>query len=373
MAGKPKSSAAPAETKIRASSPTGSAAASITAVGALAVAALNTKNMKSDVRKAKAISKVSDSVANKFGASDETKRSIKDAVLSGGKNKSAVLKLGLAGIDKAFGSNLTGVANLGKDLFDLFDSSSDVIVTPPKIHSWSSLRHIRQRGDPLLSFDWRVLLPTAYTPEVAAEAWAVSNRIVNFYVEDVNITPRSINPEQVFRRGTYVNYPGWMDTGSLSLTFYEDNRMLVTRYLENWQRAIRGDNGLYGNPKDYKHDIAVYCLDTNFGVAGNFIAKRCWPTSRQGIALQSATSDPVKLTVDFATDGVIFIPNESWAAYRKDLSAASETGASGFFNLKSDNFLLNMMLQSVNKKGNRSEIGQKLATASEAVKNFKKR
>ena len=81
------------------------------------------------------------------------------------------------------------------------------------------------RNDPLLSFDWSVVLPFSSD--------------INNYVEDITCSTWQWTTEtSAFRGGLTQYYPGKMDTTSLALTLYEDNQGTATKYVQDWLARV---------------------------------------------------------------------------------------------------------------------------------------
>lgn len=329
------------KTIIQAISPTSQGAkAGASAVGALAAIGkvlYNTRKENSDVRKAKGIDLGVKVVGNAVGLSGKSTANIANLIKSGGSDKNAAKGLALSALDRISGKNISGLVDAvsGSDVFDALDRKKEpkyvppgqvlkgIIPSDPHAADLDAAKHIvsmsnattpnsmlvkmANRLDPLFSLDWRVTLPAF--DKFGFQSSEISEDTFQWYVEEVNITPRNIAQESVFRRGSQVHYPGWIDTGSLSIVFYEDNRMNAYRYIEKWQSKIRNpQTGLYYLPSSYKFPILIDCLDVYGNVIGSLRALGCWPTTRQALPLQSASSDPVKLSIDFSTDGVEFVP-----------------------------------------------------------------
>lgn len=361
----PTSNSAPS-TGAKADSQTGSGAAGLVlgAAVALAAAGANTKNKPASLIKAKAIDFGVGAVAGSLGAGDKTQRNIKDLVVSGGKSKSAQIGLGLGLLDKLTGQNLTGIYDLfaNKDLVDILNAPTEPKVVPigTALTFDSKITKMRKRGDPLFGFEWAIALPDDVVQAFLNAHGFTVDEMINFYVEDVNIGLQTINSEATYRAGSQVYYPGFIDVGSISLTFYEDNRMYASKFGNFWHNLVRNPNGLYNPPSAYKRDIHVWCTDAAGQTAGHFVARACWPTTRQPFALQSASSDTVKLTIDFATDGVYLL--DDWHGQTSAVADPSrglkpvvqDNEGNGFFNLKTQNPLLNMMIEKagINQKLN---------------------
>lgn len=357
-------------------------------------------------------------VAGSFGAGGETQAQIKDLVVTGGQSKSAKIGLGLKTIDKVFGTKSSGLYKLiqGKDIFDLLDRKDEPKLLPAssvlKRHplesrgqtdnvgaqegvgrdttnalqdsfykstsdatsTYSMITRMNRRLDPLFGINWQVTLPSF--KNVGFGGVVIDEEDLRWYVEDVSVTPRNYAQETVFRRGTQVNYPGFIDTGSLSITFYEDVRMNAYNYIQQWHEQIRDPaTGVYSLPSRYKFDLRIDCVDMNNKtgepqVIGSFIARNCWPNTRQISQLQSASAEPVKLTVDFATDGIEFMPSSaSYEAIQGEFKFPDPDSYTPYQEGRKKKSLLSFMLSKLGTRG--AALGDKVDSGINKFNTFK--
>lgn len=220
----------------------------------------------------------------------------------------AVGELGQKAIDSIFpqGSALRNLASdfLGKEVKKL-SNDAPVDNPPPRIISStgvSRLQKIRQRKDPLFSFDWKVELPN-----IGNTGANVSGDIFNFYVEEVSITLPTFQANEFFRNGSRKKFPGFYDVGTITLSFYEDREMTTSAYLNHWHSKIHNRKSAYYNlPSTYKKTFYVYCFDAKGKNVGLFKVLDAWPTTAGSYSLQSSSTDRVILQVEFSTDGILF-------------------------------------------------------------------
>lgn len=212
-------------------------------------------------------------------------------------------------VDEVFpvGSPLRNLASELGGLFGGNKASNNAPGDAPPVITNSSgisrLQKARQRKDPLLSFDWMATVPDIGCPNITVD----QSLFVSFYIEEANVTLPYFQNTDVFRCGTRKNYPGFSDTGTLSLVFYEDREMNATTYIEYWKSKIQNrETGRYKVPKKYKQDIEIVCYDARGIIAGKFVAKGCWPAQSGNFQLQSSASDRITRSADFNTDGVFF-------------------------------------------------------------------
>lgn len=370
----PTSNGAPETGSSASSQSAGTVALTAGAALVLGSAIDRTRKQDSNVTKSKALGLTAGLLGKSVGATEGTQRSLKDALVTGGKDKNANIALGLSGLDKLTGRNFKGLYGYvsGKDVFDLLDSKKEPKPIPPSLQQNSALARLRRRGDPLFSFDWEVILPNDLVDGfISSQTDGLrSNSNLSDYVEDVSIAPFSYATENVFRKGSLVYYPGFVDVGSFSVTFYEDNRMSAAKFVNYWMSLIRNNkDGYYYSPSNYKRDVVVLCKSATGFYVGGFVAKQCWPAERQSFNLQSATSDPVKYTLTFATDGVEVLTdpdNTNNVNLQQSPTGRAVAEQTGPFNLRSGNSKLNKMLQD-------SGINEKLNNAVNPLAGFLKK
>lgn len=159
-------------------------------------------------------------------------------------------------------------------------------------NSW--LGQSMARNDPLLSFDWSINLPTisgiagldAHVEEASCSVWQRENT-------------------SVFRAGQHYYYPGAMDTTSLTLVLYEDNKANAQKYCYEWLSLVGDPNtGLVNYPAVYRKNISISMQDAAQNTIATLIYYGCWPGDMGDITLQSATSERVRVTLKLMVNGM---------------------------------------------------------------------
>ena len=123
-------------------------------------------------------------------------------------------------------------------------------------------------------------------------------------VSNIEFSVRSIDADQRFGGGHMLNYPRQISLGNTSITFFEDVKYSVSKYIRSWQNLIIDNVGNYGLPRDYKHEISLFAFDYVSNTMPVFIGtlQGCWPVSPGGYNYGYDSSGPVSITVDFAID-----------------------------------------------------------------------
>ncbi len=157
--------------------------------------------------------------------------------------------------------------------------------------SW--LAQAQARPDPHLNIDWSIVLPNdtgniaAYVEEVTCPVWKWSGA------------------ESVFRGNQFLYYPEKIDTGSLSLVMYEDQKFTASAYVQSWMRRVGNPStGLFNYPAAFKFPITVVALDAAQNPIATFYYYGCWPEDMGELPFQSAQTERTKITVKINVDGM---------------------------------------------------------------------
>lgn len=127
------------------------------------------------------------------------------------------------------------------------------------------------------------------------------------YVETVSLPFPSMNMKPQFYGGRFLQFPGFQEISAFDITFYEDVRMRSRKWAMEWQRRIRDPaTGAYFLPQNYKRDMKFALID---GTSNNtpimtVTMRACWPTTPNAIDLSNTGGQPIKLQLNFATDGM---------------------------------------------------------------------
>lgn len=158
------------------------------------------------------------------------------------------------------------------------------------------VKDINSRKDPQLTFHWSAILPFGFPPS---------------HVEEVSFPSANIEA-MPFHRGNKKRYdPGFVDTESINITFYEDNVGTTSKYLFAWKKKVVDSKGHYGKPSEYKKPIVLTYHDSK---SNPTIVCRCidvWPTH---ISTMPGGSDNDRLRVECSFS----IYDTEWAFPGKD-------------------------------------------------------
>ena len=150
------------------------------------------------------------------------------------------------------------------------------------------LADMERLPDPMLGFHWTVVLPFGMIP---------------MYIENITVPFNHIDANP-YHRGNSKRYdPGFVDVDGLSITFYEDVRGTILRYLNNWKKLIV-DKGFYGLPHEYKQPIIITMHDYTGNPVVVFRALGCWPSTVNDLDLDGGTNEGLKVNVQFSVDDI---------------------------------------------------------------------
>jgi hypothetical protein len=148
------------------------------------------------------------------------------------------------------------------------------------------------RRDPLMAHQWFCNLPVVNN---VALDW--------YYVEEFTAPLRSYDIQSQYREGKMYHFAGQHSISSLSMRFYDDSSGRIQAYLESWRKAVMGDNGKYGYPQNYKHNIEVVVLDVTRVInVYSMLYKGCWPQTADAISLGSQGADRITSSQEFSCD-----------------------------------------------------------------------
>lgn len=117
--------------------------------------------------------------------------------------------------------------------------------------------------------------------------------------DEMNFGPRSINVPSSYKTH-----------GSVTGTFYCDNRLQIVNYFNTWRTMVRDDWGLYGFPEDYKKDAFIYALGMKSIVPVYvFKFKGIFPTSLGNMVLNSdSKGGRITCNITFVYDDILYEP-----------------------------------------------------------------
>lgn len=123
-------------------------------------------------------------------------------------------------------------------------------------------------------------------------------------VESISFIHPRISNIPRFGYATNVYYPGFEEVEACQITFYETVNYQVTRYLENWRRRVRHQDGSYGMPGEYKRNIIFnaygYYNDVVQAMQGELTG--CWPVDQGAYQYNYSESNRVVVSATFSVD-----------------------------------------------------------------------
>jgi len=214
-----------------------------------------------------------------------------------------------------FSGALTTIAQGPQDVLGMIEASfgSNTSGTPnPFLANGAPVNTLQGalgRSDPLMSFQWYCDLPTV-TPIGGAPAnlsWE--------YVEEATPNFRVFEVQSMHFQGRNRNIVGKYSVDPLRLNFYADVSNTALLYLQAWNGAVlrpfdesqaSSMGGGFGRPSDYMKPINLYLFDPTKALVFNLSYTECWPTSTEGLHLDSGSSTRLTFNVSFSV-GDVFI------------------------------------------------------------------
>lgn len=161
---------------------------------------------------------------------------------------------------------------------------------------------LASRPDPMLDFEFEVIMPSISTPWVSAPA------LKPIWIEDADIPVESFDTESFKVNAHPVNVLMHSSLSDLTLTIYGDYANVALAYIDAWYASMRLPNGRYNLPYaadnvGYKKMIQIILKKGSRPVA-MFSISGCMPSSRQGYALKSAGGEVLGHVLTFSVDKV---------------------------------------------------------------------
>jgi hypothetical protein len=186
-----------------------------------------------------------------------------------------------------------------------------------------ALTEFANTRDPFMTFRWTAYqLPFNLDPR---------------YVEKVSIPWPRFESIPIYGSGTNNYYHSVQDVDPITVTFYEDAELTITKMLLQWRELIQTD-GYYGLPVDYKKNLGFYLLGTTDDTALMDIqAQGAWPSSIENFDLAYDASERLPISVTFTIDSLIIKPTNSssgsglasrTASFQNQLSSIPRYGGS---------------------------------------------
>ena len=124
-------------------------------------------------------------------------------------------------------------------------------------------------------------------------------------IEDVILPFGSIRAEPVFRNGKNYYYAKMYDISTVSVRFYEDVEMKVTKKLAAWKKIIKNERGDYGVKSDYEAVLTLTTKKYPTNETGTvFKIKGLFPVSTESYQYQSAQSERLIVSQEFSCDDI---------------------------------------------------------------------
>ena len=161
--------------------------------------------------------------------------------------------------------------------------------------------------DPFLNFRWSAYqFPFGLDPR---------------YVEKVSVPWPRFESIPIYGQGTNSYYHSVRDIDAITVTFYEDVDLTITKMLLTWRDLIQKD-GYYGLPVDYKKDLGFYLLAPNSSTAMiQITAQGAWPSAVDNMELAYDSSDRLIISVTFTIDSLIITPLDTNSDFNSRVQA----------------------------------------------------
>lgn len=157
-----------------------------------------------------------------------------------------------------------------------------------------------QELEPLLGYHWEIA--GNELPEVSGI------RLPAQYVQNLQIPIPSFEPLTVFSAGINRFFAGTRGLEQITISFYENYRVAVTRYLRAWANLVCDDRGFYGLPNGdggYKKTMGVFLMSNTGSIKATCVLQGVWPIIHPNLQLDT-TSEVVKIDVQFCVDSFFF-------------------------------------------------------------------
>lgn len=148
------------------------------------------------------------------------------------------------------------------------------------------------RPDPLLSFDWEVMVTGPAGLILPPE-----------YIEEVDCPNTQIDVDRIFRGGSYIKIAKFYDIPSLNMVCYEDNRATTIGFFRSWFESIYSPEGYVSPPDAYKGMIVARPMDVQQNVAIELIYSGVFPVNFPNVKLGN-TSERITHNIEFAVDAL---------------------------------------------------------------------
>ena len=125
------------------------------------------------------------------------------------------------------------------------------------------------------------------------------------YVEKVSIPWSRFESIPIYNQGANSYYSSVKDIDAITVTFYEDVDLTITKMLLKWRELMEKD-GYYALPIDYKKDLVFHLLSNNSNTAMiEMTAQGAWPSAIDNMELAYDSSDRIIISVTFTIDKMV--------------------------------------------------------------------
>jgi hypothetical protein len=144
--------------------------------------------------------------------------------------------------------------------------------------------------DPFMNFRWA--------------AYQMPFGLDSRYVEKVSIPWSRFESIPIYSQGTNSYYSSVKDVDAITVTFYEDVNLTITKMLLKWRELMEKD-GYYALPIDYKKNLVFHLLsNTNNTAILELTAQNAWPSAIDNLELAYDSSDRIIISVTFTIDSM---------------------------------------------------------------------
>ncbi len=208
-----------------------------------------------------------------------------------------------------FDSTMSKLNHYEKKISGFINDPIGSLFSSPSFGSFSSgtLGKLIARPDPLMSFQWEVILPTI----TMAKAYNLGSE----YVESCTLVLPEYSARQVRQNGRYTAYPeATVSIGTVSMQLYADVENTAFSYIHAWRTLIHPSDGVFGTPKQskytpgysgYKNDIILVAKSTYNEDLFSVTYQNAWPVSISSTADFNSSGERLSFVVEFAIDNVI--------------------------------------------------------------------
>lgn len=150
-------------------------------------------------------------------------------------------------------------------------------------------------NDPLTAYQWFAIIPGVLEQ--------------GEYIQSITTPSLRYDEQTKFRDGKMHHYAGFFSVDDISMTLYTEISGYSTSLASKWLRNVRGADGMYGMPSQYKKTVLVSILDQNDGIIAGFKYSGCWPKSWDSYTLDYSSSTILATVVQLSVDDVEFTSN----------------------------------------------------------------